>query len=363
MVSSKRVDNAIIATTIKAKEKLDELIKLFNRNSSKQLNVYSAINTQASLEAPLVFSPATIKSELDKLKATMSPDLRKIIFENGMTSLNKISENDIRSYGSKISGLYDLAIRYELLAKNKKHYIEISNKDVRGYYYLQIKKLDAQKLKDFNSFDKKTQNEISEALLGICKNDKVKTSSCQKEIQKAINNNSVDAVYSRYINSAIINWNSFFVIPSSAVRSDVSFRRGVLEIPFAMPADKETQDFIRTIESFWKTQNFEVVLDLQNKKKIPNLELKENSIAHVNKLGGNNIVMNKASNMNSKTAQYTLSHEFGHVLGLPDCYIEFYDEEKEAFVNYQLLKSDMMCSASGKLTPRIIQELEKIYGS
>ncbi len=62
-------------------------------------------------------------------------------------------------------------------------------------------------------------------------------------------------------------------------------------------------------------------------------------------------------------AQWTIRHEFGHVLGLPDCYHEFYDVKLNAYVNYELDSSDIMCSRAGNFKPRIYQELKRVYSS
>src|SRR5690606_40489361 len=71
---------------------------------------------------------------------------------------------------------------------------------------------------------------------------------------------------------------SFFQIPERAVRKDIRFVNGVLELPFKMPETRKMEDFVRTIESYWKFSGIEVQLDFQSVQDIPNLSLKENSI-------------------------------------------------------------------------------------
>lgn len=362
-MKQKKADNAVVNATIAAKEKLDELINLFNVFSSKNIRVLAALSQSTTIDNPLKYSAQMIAQELNNLQATMSPELKKAIFTNGKPNLSKISEADLKVYGGKIAGLYELAIRYDLLIQRKSAYIEASTRDVRGFHYLYSKGIDEKKLAQFNQFSSTDQEKIKSALVGMCRNSKIKNSVCAKELKTSIQNNNLVAFYSKYRNNAVINWNSFFQIPETAVRSDVTIRNNVLEIPFKMQKNNQMYDFAKSIESRWKLPGLEVALDFKDEKNIPNIVLKDNSVAHVNKLGGNDIIMNTSLDFSSYTSQRTLSHEFGHVLGLPDCYIEFYDEEEEAFVNYQLFKDDMMCSANGKLTPRIIAELKKVYGS
>ena len=85
-------------------------------------------------------------------------------------------------------------------------------------------------------------------------------------------------------------------------------------------------------------------------------------VPHVNGLGGNQIVMDSNQPIEEYESQWTIRHEFGHVLGLPDCYHEFYDTNLEAYVNYQLDVTDLMCSRAGNMKERIYTELKKAYG-
>lgn len=356
--------DAVINAAIKAKEKFDELLKWFNTSKSKNISVLSVATSDSSIDNPLVFSPKIIAEELQKLQAQMSPALKEAIFSsNGQYDLSRISEVDIIRFGPKISGLYDLALRYELLIQNKSIYAKKSNKDVRGFYYLFTKKINDVSLNGFSQLSVKDQNDIKSALIGICRNSDVKASSCKKEVENAAKRNTLASVYKKYYNNAVLVWNSYFQIPDYAKRKDITFRNGILELPFKLPENKQTHDFVLEIEKFWNNTQFSIHLDMQDESNIPNISFLENSVAHVDRLGGNNIVMNKSINMNLDHNKKVLSHEFGHVLGLPDCYIEFYDENQEAFVNYQLNKTDFMCSTAGKLTPRIIEELKRVYGN
>lgn len=362
-MSSKSTD-AIIGATIKAKEKFDEILNLFNKNSSRNIRVLSAVSSESSVEKPLIYSPKLIAQDLEKLKAQMSPALKSAIFsDDGRIDMSRISEVDLIKFGPQISGLYDLAIRYDLLIKNKSAYIQRANKDIRGVYYLYQNNIKANNLVNLNDYSTNQQSKIKEALIGICRNSNVKTSSCKRELETSINRKTVHTFYQKYYNQAVTVWNSYYLIPEDAKRKDITFRNGILELPFKMPESKQVHDFVLEIEKFWKKNDFAINLDLQDKGNIPNLSFKENSVAHVNRLGGNDIIMNTGIDMNIDHNKKILNHEFGHVLGLPDCYIEFYDETQEAFVNYQLDKSDFMCSTSGKLTPRIIQELKRVYGN
>ena len=89
----------------------------------------------------------------------------------------------------------------------------------------------------------------------------------------------------------------------------------------------------------------------------PRLSYYEDALkADVGRLGG--------GGSDSDTVHYdwhTLSHEFGHVLGFPDCYVEFYDRDIGAIVSYQLDITNLMCSRRGHLQQRHYDELEITY--
>ena len=54
-------------------------------------------------------------------------------------------------------------------------------------------------------------------------------------------------------------------------------------------------------------------------------------------------------------------HEFGHVLGFPDCYVEFFDSRDGLMVNYYIDTSNLMCSRSGQVLPTHYEQLKTTY--
>jgi hypothetical protein len=83
----------------------------------------------------------------------------------------------------------------------------------------------------------------------------------------------------------------------------------------------------------------------------------------VDKLGGNEITMDKNAPLSEYEVQWTIRHEFGHVLGFRDCYLEFYDSTEKAIVSYQFDVTNLMCSRQGHLKEIHYQELKRLYGS
>ena len=46
-------------------------------------------------------------------------------------------------------------------------------------------------------------------------------------------------------------------------------------------------------------------------------------------------------------------------MGLPDCYFEFYDEQNQMGVSYQIDTTDLMCSRAGNFNERLYKELNQ----
>lgn len=62
----------------------------------------------------------------------------------------------------------------------------------------------------------------------------------------------------------------------------------------------------------------------------------------------NLMYLDPAMARNDKTSarRMVMAHEFGHVLGYRDCYVEFYESESDQFVFYQVDSRNIMCSIS-----------------
>ena len=89
------------------------------------------------------------------------------------------------------------------------------------------------------------------------------------------------------------------------------------------------------------------------------LEFKKNVTPHVS--GGNKVVMDANTDIEEYGVRWTIRHEYGHILRIPDCYHEFYDKERNLMINYQLDVTDLMCSRAGVMNDRIYEELKRVY--
>lgn len=187
-------------------------------------------------------------------------------------------------------------------------------------------------------------------------------STCEKSFDLAASINNVRDYKNKYWKDGQNTWKSFYEI--SRPRTDVTWSKDAPEVmsaPFVDPANAKIAKWLKdNIEDEFKTDswNFELNFTADNAG-TAYLQFKPNVTPHVTQ--GNIIVMDANSPIEEFSVKWTIRHEYGHILRLPDCYVEFYDEKEEVAVNYQLDVTDLMCSRSGDMNDRIYQELKRVY--
>ena len=135
-------------------------------------------------------------------------------------------------------------------------------------------------------------------------------------------------------------------------------------MPFKNPSDPIVRQWlIDNIEDEWRLDGWNFKLNFQTgwSWNMAEVVFEPGATPHVNGLGGNTITMDANQALQEYGTRWTIRHEFGHVLGLPDCYIEFFDTEKDVMVSYQLDLDNLMCSRRGKLQKLHYEELKRAY--
>ena len=357
-------DNAI-EEAITYGNRLSSWLKVINegRTQETSIKLTTANNRGAgvSIDKPYIYSAKIVEEKSKEITAQLPALMREVITGKApFTKQLDMSDQEFITEARKIYGLYSMAARYKLLSPSKELLVGQERRDVRGYYYLVKNKIDAAALNSIKSFPKEKLEETTDALIKICQNDWKSRKSCEKKVLGAIKKNTVIKHYNKYFPIASKNWDTFFKIKKDAKRNDVSWSDTETFIPFTTPKSQVMKDFVQqNIEDEYRFQGWSLKLSFYYSG--PTLEFQKGVNAHVDRLGGNRIVMDANSSLDEFDSQWTLRHEFGHVLGLPDCYHEFYDTKIEAYVNYQIDVTDLMCSRSGNMNKRIFEELKKTY--
>lgn len=110
--------------------------------------------------------------------------------------------------------------------------------------------------------------------------------------------------------------------------------------------EKYVRELLNEVEATWKNSRFVLKTELVNVPVEGMIRLlpTTKSVSYVP--DNNHRVVYLSSAQDMQTSKRILAHEFGHVLGFPDCYIEFFDDKKKELVYYEISKNytNIMCS-------------------
>ncbi|WP_408096682.1 hypothetical protein ACJVC5_16730 [Peredibacter sp. HCB2-198] len=360
-------DDPAITSTIKLGARLSKWIALVNENRSGESAIRLTSPTTRRgipIDKPNVYSPSIIAKEVAQTLEAMPGPMREVIVGNGdLPTTTTLDDETFILHARKLDRNYQSAARYKSVDAYRSEYKRAAAQDVRGYYYLTQNKIGAEELKDVAQIPTDKLPEIRDALYKICRNTPgTSQRSCEKALERAFKNNTLSEYYSNYFAKAQKNWDNFFLIPSGGRRSDIKWYGTYAVVPFNTPEIPKFIPYLRNnIEDEFRWADWSLKMEFGSFRNGPRLKFEPGVVPHVNGLGGNEIVMDSNQPIEEYESQWTIRHEFGHVLGLPDCYHEFYDEGLQAYVNYQLDITDLMCSRAGNMKERIYEEIKKAY--
>jgi len=355
---------AQVAPIIQMGERLLKWVDHINGSRpSNQLLSLSSKTTQAAfpIESPRIYNERIVQSEYQTVMAAAPAWLTSVVID-GKPYPATVPVDDVEfiKQARPAERIYSLAARWAMLEPSVLFLKARAAQDVRGYYFLKQEPDLQSKLDQYESLESGKKAELKKWLVGLCQNASLSLSTCQSRFQSA----SARTHYQKYLPYGEETWEDFFKL--DVRRSDVDWLSGsspILSIPFIDPSTTEVRDFlVDNIEDEWKWNAWQLRLDFVPSGSHAFIRFIAGTVPNVNRLGGNQVTMDANAPLTEYDAQWTIRHEFGHVLGFPDCYHEFYDESLGAIVNYQLDTSNIMCSRRGRLQETHFQALKQVYG-
>jgi hypothetical protein len=340
-----------------------------NRPVEKQLTLYSPeLIVGIPIDHPKEYNEKTVLSDYKNLLEELPASFKNILLSIDQLPTNHSfqSDDEYLEATRKVDRVYQSASRWIIMKPNLDYLAQKSIKDIRGYYFLSKTQNIEEKLSNWFSLKEEDKAQFEEWLISICHNNFIDKLSCQNELNNEIVENNVLKFFKDYLKGSQERFNEFYKIQGS--RKDLKWNSSnplTLFAPFVTPQSKTIQTWLTdNIEDEWKWKNWKLKLDFtENNFGTTHVVFTPGATPHVNGLGGNEITMDANRPLEDYSNRWTIRHEYGHTLGFPDCYVEFYDIDREIIVNYQIDLNNLMCSRRGHFQEKHYNELKENYYS
>lgn len=299
------------------------------------------------------FAKKTASSLMDVLASSVefpyNPPVSDQEFVDSLRTLDRIYQNTIRWANSRqwISWYINRAIY-----------------DVRGYLFLKDMPNLEEILSNFDSLLNEEKEKYRNWLFGLCRNGDFDSSDCVNELKKYESKKRLFGFYTNFSKYGKSMHELFYTIKKTRPEIFWNSSKTQLISPFQTPERADVTKWLKeNVEDEWKEAlGFNLIIDYKNTTQdIPRIQFKEGTTANVNEVGGNLITMEAEYPIESNDQKWTIRHEYGHVLGFEDCYLEFYDTNEKAMIYYEIDVDNLMCSRRGHLKPTHIEQLKKAY--
>jgi hypothetical protein len=316
------------------------------------------------IESPKLYNADTVTKEYQNIESTMPEALKAVLYSAGnLPNDIPVDEATYVLWANKVDKNYQTAVRWKMMVPWLAELEQERQNDLRGFYFLSKKTENVEDvLKSLDGQPADRQKEIRGWLVQMCFNNLGLHQNCEGVVDASIKSKKAYELYVKYLPTSQELWDSYFSLHNP--RHEIVWTSAdstKMSVPFADPNDPKISDFLKVnIEDEWKWDGWHLILDFQKSADI-HVEFQPGVTPHVNDLGGNTITMDNNAPLTEWDVQWTIRHEFGHVLGFEDCYLEFYEPSEAAIISYQLDIDNLMCARSGRMQQTHYETLKASY--
>lgn len=317
------------------------------------------------IEKPQSYNVEIIETEHAEIEAQIPAELKTVLFSTDKNYPKDLPVAEVVyvHWARKIDRNYQTAARWKIMAPWLGYLEQRREEDIRGYYFLTKKTDNVENfLRSYATLPNDQKAQVQEWLGQMCMNGEGLDADCDQMVAASLKSGKAYEFYLKYLPRSQAIWDSNFSLHNP--RREIVWNQTEplkMIVPFQDPRDFSILNFLKlNIENEWKWDAWGLVLDFRKSAAI-HVEFQAGATPHVNGLGGNTIVMDKNAPLTEWDVQWTIRHEFGHVLGFTDCYMEFYDPKVEAIVTYQLDIQNLMCARSGRMQKIHYETLKSVY--
>jgi hypothetical protein len=346
------------------KRNLDWLKKI-NETQNPKLSFWGpGFRMGYPLEAPKKYNQQTVVNDfLVKLRDLPGVMKTVLMSDSAFPATMPLPQEQYLEWGRAIDKSYQNAARWKLMRDYLPALEQRRQQDIRGWYFLQQDPMAAEKMRNYAKLPLQDQQDLKQKLLSVCYNSQANFKFCQSEFQTFVVRNQVLMFFEMYKKNAQNIWSDFFVInPNQTLRSAKLTPAG-MSVPFKPTDSRSLREFLSdNLQAEWQWDGWKLSVVFEAVLGAVEVLWKPGATPHVPYLGSHQIVMDANTTIFEWEVQWTIKHEFGHNLGFPDCYNEFYEAESGMIVAYQMDLTDLMCSRKGNIKKRHIDELNRVYG-
>lgn len=363
----KEADDPAITKALSRGQRLAAWIAAENnrRSPTEAIRLTSAATRRGiPIDKPSIYSEKTIAQDIITHSTELNAEIIKVVDGAAFPATLPLPDEEFILQARKIDKTYQSAARFKSLINWRFQYAQRKKLDLRSYHFFKTGGWTEARISDIANLPAEEQVVVRDNMAGMCVNDgRSSMANCRTKVARMEAAGSLGEMFAESFQVSAQVWDGFFNIPGYGTRRDVVYTsENLMTVPFNTPSIAKFIPYLRdNVEDEFKFGTWGLKLNFGRFANGPLLKFETGVVPHVNGLGGNEIVMDSTQPIEEYESQWTIRHEFGHVIGLPDCYHEFYDDELKAFVNYQLDITDLMCSRAGNMNERIYQELKRVY--